>query len=429
MSSVSETTRAAAVRPAPATPVTPSAPPSAKASGARGAVRGSAAYRRITIALFCSGFSTFSLLYCVQPLLPAFAREFHVGAAGASLALSLSTALLALSIAVAGIVSERYGRRELMFASLTVAACCNLLAGMAPSWHLLLAARALEGLALGGVPAVAMAYLAEEIAPEGLGFSMGLYVGGNAFGGMMGRVSMSMMAEAWSWRTAMLVIGVLDLALAVAFLFLLPKSRNFVRNSSMKLREHLALWRSHLTHSRLPMVFGIGGLAMGIFATSYNYAGFRLMAAPFSLSATATGLIFSAYIFGMVASSWAGSLADRYGRAPLVAAGIAISCAGLLLTCTPVLGLVILGIVLLTIGFFATHSAASSWVGRLAHTGRGHAASLYLLAYYLGGSVLGSVGGWFWEHSGWNAVAAFMLVQVALAAWLARRLWQATKAA
>ncbi|MCA1325837.1 MFS transporter [Herbaspirillum sp. alder98] len=394
-----------------------------------GAARGSAAYRRITIALFCSGFATFSLLYCVQPLLPEFAREFHVGAAGASLALSLSTALLAVSIAVAGMISERYGRRELMFASMAVAACCNLLAAVAPSWHLILAVRALEGLALGGVPAVAMAYLAEEIDPAGLGFSMGLYVAGNAFGGMMGRVAMSILAESFGWRPAMLAIGVLDLMLAVAFIFLLPRSRNFVRNTGMQLRDHFALWKAHLCHDRLPLVFAIGGLAMGIFATSYNYAGFRLMGAPFSLSPTATGLIFSAYVFGIFASSSAGALADRFGRAPLVAAGIAISCVGLLLTCASILPLVIAGIVLITIGFFTTHSAASSWVGRLAQRGRGHAASLYLLAYYLGGSVLGSVGGWFWEHSGWLAVTAFMLMQAAIAAWLARRLWRSAPVA
>lgn len=395
-----------------------------KPAAAQGAMRGSAAYQRIVLALFCSGFATFSLLYCVQPLLPAFAHEFHIGAASASLALSLSTGLLALAILLAGMVSERYGRKELMFASLAIAACCNLLAGVAPSWHLILAARALEGLALGGVPAVAMAYLAEEIDHRGLGFAMGLYVGGNAFGGMMGRVSMSILAEHFGWRSAMIAIGVLDLLLAVAFVMLLPASRHFVRNGTMQLRDHIALWKRHLGHARLPLTFGIAALNMGIFVTSYNYAGFRLMSPPFSLSATVTGLIFSAYIFGMVSSSWAGALADRYGRAPLVAAGIAISCAGLFLTCTPSLALVISGIVLLTIGFFTTHSAASSWVGRMASSGRGHAASLYLLSYYLGGSVLGSVGGWFWEHAGWNAVAAFMLLQVMAAGWLARKLWR-----
>lgn len=421
MQSLSDSPSSTVPRPeaAPATHHAISATP---ATG--GAVRGSATYRHIVLALFCSGFATFSLLYCVQPLLPAFAQEFHIGAASASLALSLSTGFLAVSILVAGMVSERFGRKELMFASLATAACCNLLAGIAPSWHLILVARALEGIALGGVPAVAMAYLAEEIDAGGLGYAMGLYVGGNAFGGMVGRVAMSTLAESFGWRHAMLAIGALDLVLAVAFVMMLPASRNFVRNGTLRLRDHFGLWRRHLGHARLPLTFGIAALNMGIFATSYNYAGFRLMSPPFSLSATLTGLIFSAYIFGIVSSSWAGALADRYGRAPLVAAGIGTSCVGLFLTCTPWLAVVIAGIVLLTIGFFTTHSAASSWVGRLAGQGKGHAASLYLLAYYLGGSVLGSVGGWFWEHAGWNAVAAFMLLQVVTAAWLARCLWR-----
>ena len=42
--------------------------------------RGSPAYRKITIALFLAGVATFSLIYCVQPLLPLLADDFHVGA-------------------------------------------------------------------------------------------------------------------------------------------------------------------------------------------------------------------------------------------------------------------------------------------------------------------------------------------------------------
>ena len=59
----------------------------------------------------------------------------------------------------------------------------------APSWGALLALRALTGLALSGLPAVAMAYLADEIAPSSLGFAMGLYISGSTIGGMVGRVT------------------------------------------------------------------------------------------------------------------------------------------------------------------------------------------------------------------------------------------------
>ena len=88
--------------------------------------RGSQAYHRVSVALFLAGFATFSLLYCVQPLLPAFARDFSVGPAESSLALSLSTGCLAIAILCAGAVSEVVGRRGLMFASLIGAAILNM---------------------------------------------------------------------------------------------------------------------------------------------------------------------------------------------------------------------------------------------------------------------------------------------------------------
>ena len=65
------------------------------------------------------------------------------------------------------------------------------------------------------------------------------------------------------------------------------------------------------------------------------------------------------------------------------------------------------GITLVTASFFASHAVASGWVGRLAASDKGHATSLYLLVYYLGSSVAGSLGGWFWAASGWLGVAGF----------------------
>jgi YNFM family putative membrane transporter len=387
----------------------------------------SAAYKRIALALFLAGFSTFSLLYCVQPLLPAFAREFGIGAASSSLSLSLSTGMLAVSILCAGALSERVGRRGLMFASMTLAAVFNLLAAISPHWNGLLVWRALEGFALGGVPAVAMAYLAEEIAADGLGLSMGLYVGGTAFGGMIGRIGMSALEEYFSWRTAMLTIGVVDLVAAIAFVMLLPQSRRFVKRTDLTLRHHLRLWNAQLHHARLPFVFAIGFLVMGAFVTVYNYAGFRLTAAPFNLSATACGLIFGAYLFGMVASSSAGALADRLGRAPVLVSGILVFAAGLALTLSHSLVAIIVGIVLITIGFFVAHAVASGWVGHLAGSAKGHAASLYLLAYYVGSSVLGSVGGAFWQHGAWRAVVAYVTVLLVLCLVAARTIMRAER--
>ena len=389
---------------------------------------GTPAYRRISLALFLAGFATFSLLYCVQPVLPELAQHFGLGAAGSSFALSVSTGCLAAAIFIAGALSEGRDKRRLMFASMALAALCNLGAALAPTWGLLLVARALEGVLLGGVPAVAMAYLSDEIHPRGLGFSMGLYVGGTAFGGMAGRVGMSALADPFGWRVAMGTISVLGLLAAVGFVWLLPRSQRgacaagAAKVPSLGLAYHVSAWRTHLQTPGLVPLFLSGFALMGVFVSLFNYAGFRLAAAPYGLSQTQIGLIFCVYLFGIVASPSAGALADRWGRAPVLVGGVVLMASGVVLTLAAPLLAVITGIAVLTFGFFVAHAVASGWVGRLALQSKGHASSLYLLAYYLGSSVLGSAGGWFWEHGQWPALVAFSVLLLAGALALALRL-------
>ena len=373
---------------------------------------GSPAYRRISLALFLAGFATFSLLYCVQPVLPELAAHFGLGATGSSLALSVSTGCLALAIFIAGALSEGRDKRRLMFVAMALAAACNVLAAVAPAWEALLAARALEGILLGGVPAVAMAYLADEIHPRGLGFSMGLYIGGTAFGGMAGRVGMSALSDHFGWRVALATIGVLGLLAAVGFVRLLPRcsgAQATERGRQVGMRAHVAAWRAHCATPGLPLLFLSGFALMGVFVSLFNYAGFRLALPPYALSQTQIGLVFCTYLFGMVASPAAGALADRLGRAPVLVGGMLLMSAGVLLTLVAPLAGVIAGIAVLTFGVFVAHAVASGWVGRLARQSKGHASSLYLLAYYLGSSVLGSAGGWFWEYGRWPALVAFSM--------------------
>jgi YNFM family putative membrane transporter len=106
----------------------------------------------------------------------------------------------------------------------------------------------------------------------------------------------------------------------------------------------------------------------------------------------------------MISSSAAGALADRFGRRLLLMAGFLTLMAGVVVTLSGSLVLIIGGIVLATSGFFIGHSVASGSIGPLAGEFKGHAASLYLLFYYMGSSIVGSVGGWFWQHGGWLAI-------------------------
>ncbi|SMG35580.1 MFS transporter [Paraburkholderia susongensis] len=370
--------------------------------------RGTRAYWRAAIALLFAGYATFSLLYCVQPLLPSFSEAFNVTPAQSSLSLSLSTAALALAIFVAGFVSEGWSRHKLMTLSLTASALLTIGVSIAPHWHQLLVLRTLEGLALGGVPAVAMAYLAEEVHPDGLGLAMGLYVGGTAIGGMAGRVITGVVADLFSWRVAIGTIGVLGLLSMLAFRALLPPSRHFVPRRGLGFAHHRTALLRQFTRPGLPVLFLLGFVLMGSFVTLYNYIGYRLLAPPYRLNQTEIGAIFVVYLTGVVASPWSGRMADTFGRARVLIASLLLMMFGLVLTMLHPLAAIATGIACVTFGFFAGHSVASGWVGRLAKDAKGQAAALYLLAYYIGSSVVGSYGGHVWAGHGWNGVVGLV---------------------
>lgn len=382
---------------------------------------GTPAFRRLNLALFAAGFSTFAILYCVQPLLPEFSQEFHVSAAVSSLSLSLSTGLLAVAMLVAGSLSDVWGRKPVMVASLFASALLTLLSAAAPNWTSLLVARMLIGITLSGLPAVAMAYVSEEVDTRSIGLAMGLFIGGNAVGGMAGRIISGVLTDLGSWRLAIGLIGVVGLASAVAAWRSLPASTHFQPRSACP-AELLRSLGEHLRDPGLRALFAEAFLLMGGFVTVYNYLGYRLTEAPYALSQSAIGAIFSAYLIGTASSAWIGALAGRLGRRRVLWAMIAIMLAGVALTVFHHLALILAGIAAVTFGFFGAHSIASSWVGNRALTGKAQASALYLFCYYAGSSAIGTLGGVFWTYGGWFGVSALvtslLVAALALAIWL-----------
>ena len=369
--------------------------------------KGTPAFLKTVLALFSGGFATFALLYCVQPMMPLLSKEFSINAAQSSLVLSISTGLLAIGLLITGPISDRIGRKPVMVFALVCAALSTLVSAVMPSWELVLATRALVGLSLSGLAAVAMTYLSEEIHPQHIGLAMGLYIGGNAIGGMSGRLIAGVLIDFVSWHTAMLVIGGLALAAAVVFWKVLPESRNF-RPQPLNPRNLLDGFTLHFRDAGLPWLFLEAFLLMGAFVTLFNYIGYRLLAAPYHMDQAWVGLLSVVYLAGIYSSAQVGALADRLGRRKVFWASILVMASGMLLTLASPLALVIAGMLVFTFGFFGAHSVASSWIGRRALKAKGQASSLYLFCYYAGSSVAGTVGGVFWHYGGWNGIGLFI---------------------
>lgn len=370
--------------------------------------------RQGPLALFLIGFVTFALLYAVQPLLPAFAREFHLSAADSALALSMSTGLLALSILCSAMVARRMDRRQLMLGAILMATLLNGLSAVCTDWWQVLICRAFMGAFLGAVPATAMAYLGDTVEVSRLARSMGLYVAGTAMGGMSGRVGIAVIADLFGWRAGLLSMSALCLLAAAGIALMILNKRPLPASAPPSSTAPLFPWRDLLTHPTLPKLFLCGGIASGIFVTAYNYAGFHLLSAPFQLRPAQVGLIFSCYLFGVASSSLSGRWVEAMGSTRVLKWSCATTALGIVTTQASHLAAFILGLCLMTGGFFAMHAVCSGLVGKVAGPCKAQATSLYLLAYYIGSSALGYAGGWLWDHGGWPALSVGLMAALAV---------------
>src|SRR5215217_3661137 len=370
--------------------------------------RGTPGYRRVGAALWCAGLATFVLVYSVQGLLPTLAAQFGVSSSASSLVLSATTGTLALAIVPLSAIAESWGRVRVMTIALALSAVLGLLA---PTFGALVAIRALQGVALAALPALAMVHMTREVAPRYLGGAMVLLIAGNTLGGLSGRLIAGPVPDLGGWRVAMTVVGAVSLAATDAFRLLLPPS---VAPAAprVRLRDLGGPLRVQLRDPGLRCLFGIAFLLMGAFVTVYNYLGFRLIAPPFSLPPALAGLVFLGYLAGSYASTAAGRLGDRVGRRRVLWAAVLVALAGAWITVPDALPAALAGLLLVTVGFFGAHSLASSWVGRRSSSLPGGApavaSSLYLLAYYAGSSIGGSVGGLAYDGAGWLGLVGYV---------------------
>lgn len=371
---------------------------------------GTSSFWRAVAAMTIGSFLIFANLYMTQPLLPLFVETFSVSETVSSLSVSLVILSLSVFLLVFAALSDAYGRKPIMVVSMVGVTATTWLLTWVPNFPLLLLGRALQGVFLAGLPAVAMAYLADEMSPQALSTAVGIYISGNTIGGMAGRVIAGYAAEWGGYQMAFVAMGCLSLLCLLLFVVLLPEAKQF-QPRPLRWRESLGAMQRHLANPILLPAFCVGGLHFFLFVGLYNDVTFLLSSPPYYLSSSELGLLFFTYLAGTVSSTLAG-WANRWWRTSTgMAFGLAWMAAGVLITLVSSLGAIICGLLLFCFGQFFVHSLTATYVGKQAMFAKASASSLFLVAYYLGGSVGSTVLGaiyFTWQWSG--VIAACLLV-------------------
>ena len=356
---------------------------------------------RIALALNFAAIAVFADLYVTQPILPMLSQRFGVSAGTAGLTISVVVLMIAGISAAYGFMSDILGRKPVMVAACVLLALPTFLCAFAPSFKLLLVFRALQGLLMPGVTAVAVAYLGDHYAGAELGPKVGGWIAASVAGGLTGRVGSGLIASWINWRAPFVVFGAWTLIAAWALGRMLPEQQ-----ATQRVQLSLAYrgMFGHFRNRRLVGSFLIGGTVFFATIGVFTYLPYYLTAPPFLLSTAIVSSIYFVYLAGVATSLITGRLARNASGRLVMGVGLAVAALGILITEIRSLWAVLTGLVILCIGMFTVQSTAPAFVNSNARGAKGGAGSLYTSFYYLGATLGSALPGYALQVWGWTGV-------------------------
>ncbi len=374
-------------------------------------------------AVFLAGFSAFIDLYAPQSVLSSLSTEFQVSPADAGKIIGVSTLAIAVAAPFAGMIADRFGQRRTILAAMFVLVPMTGLLAAAHGLNQMLALRFLQGLLLPAIFSSAVAFTAEFWGPAEAADVTGLYVLGSVLGGFSGRFLTALAADHFGWRGGFLFLTFVTALAALGMWRWLPaRSR---RTSGRP--PGLGAFLDHMRNPAILATCGVGAAMLFGNVATFTYIDFRLERAPFNLSPTALGLIFTVYLVGAIATPLSGSFIRWLGRRGALAVAVGLGAAGIVVTLSDWLPAIIAGLAFFVTGVFIAQTAALGFIGQTARHNKTTAVGLYVCSYYVGGSLGAVLPGSIWDSAGWTGCVALVVMTTVAATALAMWAWRERK--
>ena len=260
------------------------------------------------------------------PALPAIVSSFEVSPGVAQLSLSLSLVAIALATLVYGPLSDRYGRRPVMFAGLLVFLGGSLLCAVAPNIEVLIVGRVVQGAGGAAGMVLARAIARDLYGPHGAANVIARLTMIMVVAPMVAPSIGGLVSDLFGWRAIFSVVFGAGVVIAIGALILLQESHH----------------ERGEVESAVGMMRGFGMLASPLFLCLALYPAFSsiiffsfISGAPYLMvnvmgrPATEYGLFFVLIAGGFMCGNYiAVRYSHRVGQIPLMVSGMLLGLAG-----------------------------------------------------------------------------------------------------
>lgn len=369
---------------------------------------------------------TVANLYYNQPLLALIGQQFQQPVSAVGWIPMLTQVGYAAGILLFVPLGDRFEHRRLIPVLLIGSAIALALAALAPN----LTALAVASLAIGMTTVtsqVVVPFAAQLATPDQQGSVIGRVMSGLFIGILLARTVSGFVGATFGWRMMYWIASGLMLVMAAGLSKILPGSPPSSGLSYPRLMA--SLWDIVRQHSTLRTTSVIGAMSFGAFSAFWSTLVFLLEQPPYRYGSEVAGLFGLIGVVGALIAPIAGRVADRRSPQLMVRLGILTTTTSFLLFWVggyQLLGL-ILGVILLDLGVQATQISNQATIYRLPREVHSRVNALYIMFYFVGGSIGSYLGAFGWSHWQWGGVCALSLAMLTVAiltiVWQERRIF------
>ena len=375
--------------------------------------------RLMWIMAVASGLSVANLYY-VQPVLAEIGRTFHVSVNQVGVITTMAQIGFALGLLLIVPLGDMYNKRTLIVSMLVAVSVSLVAVALAPTFLFLIVASLALGLTT-VIPQMIVPFAAILANDSERGRVVGTVMSGLLIGILLARTVSGFISAHLGWRAVYWLAAGMMILLALVLRLVLPQDRSQGKrlNYGQLLASLVELARS----SPLLREVGLfGAMAFGAFNVFWVTLAFFLETPPYHYGSEVTGLFGLVGVAGALAASVIGKLADRMEARHLtgITLLISLSCFGVMVLLGHWLWGLAIGVILLDLGVQGAHVSNQIRIYRLDERIRNRANTVYMVPYFIGGSIGSILGTYSWSVAGWNGVCAAgaLLILIALGVYM-----------